>query len=203
MMTQKEIFDKFGAIHVTNVLPKEIAQYLTHVMMRQYHEMKIHGIPSDDKQVKNALAVMNHDMMFETVGERIWPFLENILEEELIPTYSYARLYTNGNVLEKHTDRPSCEISITIQLGRSHHYSWPVYAGGKRFDLGECDGLLYKGCDVEHWRNACDGPEGYYSGQVFCHFVRANGPYAEYAGDQRWDGEMPFMRFRTLSMETK
>jgi hypothetical protein len=165
--------------------------------------MKIQGIPYDDKQVKNALSIMSHDIMFETIGERIWPFLENILEEELIPTYSYARLYTNGNELKKHTDRPSCEISITIQLGRSHHYSWPIYAEGKRFDLAEGNGLLYKGCDVEHWRNPCDGPEGYYSGQVFCHFVRANGPYVSYAGDKRWTREMPFERFRTLSMETK
>jgi hypothetical protein len=203
-MKQNEMFKKFGALHITNVIPKEISHFLTHIMMRQHHEMKIQGIPfSDDGQVKNALSVMSHDLVFETVGERIWPFLENILEEELIPTYSYARLYTNGNVLEKHTDRPSCEISISIQLGRSHHYSWPFYANNKRFDLAECDGVLYKGCDVEHWRNPCDGPEGYYSGQVFCHFIRANGPYIKCAGDGRWDNEMPFERYRTLNMETK
>jgi hypothetical protein len=203
-MKQNEMFKKFGALHITNVIPKEISHFLTHIMMRQHHEMKIQGIPfSDDEQVKNALSVMSHDLVFETVCERIWPFLENILEEELIPTYSYARLYTNGNVLEKHTDRPSCEISISIQLGRSHHYSWPFYANNKRFDLAECDGVLYKGCDVEHWRNPCDGPEGYYSGQVFCHFIRANGPYIKCAGDGRWDNEMPFERYRTLNMETK
>jgi hypothetical protein len=202
-MIQKEIFDKFGAIQVTNVIPKELSHYLTHVLMRQYHEMKIQGIPSDDEQVKNALSIMSHDMMFETIGERIWPFLENILQEELIPTYSYARLYTNGNELKKHSDRPSCEISISIQLGRSHHYSWPFYAEGKRFDMAEGDGVLYKGCEVSHWRELCNGPEGYYSGQLFCHFVRANGPYVKYAGDQRWDNEMPFSRFRNIEMEIK
>jgi hypothetical protein len=167
--------------------------------------MKIQGIPQDkdDNTVKNALTVMSHDIIFETIGERIWPFLENILGEELIPTYSYARLYQNGSILGKHTDRPSCEISISIQLGRSHHYSWPFYAEGKRFDLAEGDGVLYKGCEVEHWRNPCDGPEGYYSGQVFCHFVRVNGPYASYSGDKRWKIEMPFERYRSFAMETK
>jgi hypothetical protein len=202
-MTQIEIFNKFGAIQIKDVIPKDILHFLTHVMLRQNHEMNIQQVASDDNQVKNALACMNHDITFETVGERIWPFLENILGEELIPTYSYARLYQNGNILEKHTDRPPCEISITIQLGRSHHYSWPIYAGGKRFDLAEGHGLLYKGCDIEHWRNPCDGPEGYYSGQVFCHFVRAKGPYAKYAGDGRWDNEMPFERYTTFTMETK
>jgi hypothetical protein len=202
-MTQKEIFDKFGVIQIKDVLSEELTHFLTHVMMRQYHEMQIQGIPSDDEQVKNALTCMNHDIMFDTVGERIWPFLENILGEELIPTYSYARLYTNGNELKVHTDRPSCEISISIQLGKSHHYSWPIFAGGKRFDLAEGDGVLYKGCEIPHWRKPCDGPEGYYSGQLFCHFVTVNGPYVKYAGDQRWKNEMPFERFRNFDMETK
>jgi hypothetical protein len=202
-MKNKELFDSFGAIYIKDVIPKDLTHFLTHVMMRQQHEMKIHGIPSDDEQVKKALACMNHDITFETVGERIWPFLENVLGEELIPTYSYARLYTNGNVLEEHTDRPPCEISITIQLGRSHHYSWPIYAGKKRFDLAEGDGVLYKGHEVPHWRNVCEGPEGYYSGQMFCHFVRAKGLFAKYAGDERWEGEMPFERFRTSDMSLK
>jgi hypothetical protein len=202
-MTQIEIFKKFGAIQITNVIPKDISHFLTHVMLRQSHEMEIQGISTSDPQIKNALAIMNHDITFETVAERVWPFLENILGEELVPTYSYARLYQNGNVLEKHTDRPSCDISLSIQLGRSHHYTWPIYAGNERFDLAEGDALLYKGCEVEHWRNACEGPKGYYSGQIFCHFVRVKGPYAEYAGDKRWDKEMPFERFRTIKMETK
>jgi hypothetical protein len=52
-------------------------------------------------------------------------------------------------------------------------------------------------------RNPCDGPEGYYSGQVFCHYVRANGKYKDYAGDGRYEGEIPFLKYRTISMETK
>lgn len=202
-MSGVEEFNKHGVLHITNVIPEDLSRFLTHVLMRQYHEMNIQGFQPDDSQVKNSLSIMSHDIMFETVGERIWPFLENVLGEELIPTYSYARLYQNGNILNKHVDRPSCEISISIQLGRSHHYSWPLYAGKKRFDLAECDGVLYKGCEVDHWRNLCDGPDGYYSGQVFCHYVRANGPYAKHAGDGRWDGDMPFERFRTMSMEMK
>jgi hypothetical protein len=203
-MANREIFDKFGAAHIKSVLPKDLTHFLTHILQRQYHEMAIQGIPRDDVQVKNALAVMSHDIIFETVGERVWPFLENILGEELIPTYSYARLYTNDNVLEPHTDRPACEISLSIQLGRSHHYAWPFYANKMRFDLAEGDAVLYKGCEVQHWREACAGPEGYYSGQVFCHFVRANGPNTEHAGDKRWKGGlMPFDRYRTMEMSLK
>jgi hypothetical protein len=203
-MSTREIFNKQGAIYLKNVLPADLTHFLTHVLLRQYHEMRIQGTPTGDDQVKQALAVMGSSAIFDTVLERIWPFIENVLEEELIPTYSYARLYTNDNILKTHTDRPSCEISASIQLGRSHHYAWPIYAGDQRFDLAEGDAMLYQGCNIPHWRDACAGPIDYYSGQVFCHFVRAQGPYANHAGDQRWkNGEMPFIKYRTLNMSVK
>ena len=71
------------------------------------------------------------------------------------------------------------------------------------FRSAECDGVLYKGMEIPHWRNKCEGPDGYYSGQLFCHYVREDGPYAEWAGDKRWKNGLPFERFRTLSMDTK
>ena len=123
----------------------------------------------------------------------------------MIPTYKYGRVYTNGNELKKHTDREACEISVTIQLARSHHYAWPIYMGQQRFDLSEGDGVIYKGCDVEHWRNVCDGPKDYVSGQVFLHFVRKHGSYANHAGDKRiWANEtFPFVKGRNLILENK
>jgi hypothetical protein len=141
--------------------------------------------------------------MFETLQERLWPTIENIFGEPLIPTYAYARLYSNGDILEKHSDRPACEVSVTLQLGRSHHYAWPIYMDGQRFDLGEGDGLLYPGCDLDHWRDKCDGPPGYYSGQVFLHYVRKNGSYLQEAGDQTVRSNYSYQKNRTYNMETK
>lgn len=202
-MTLREEFYNTGAQYIKHMVPVPLAQFLTHVLLRSQHELKIQNIPQGDDQVQDALAVMGHSLIFDTVLERIWTQVETLLEEELIPTYSYARLYGNGNVLEKHTDRPSCEISLSIQLGRSHHYSWPIYAGSQRFDLAEGDAMLYAGCDVPHYREVCAGPADYYSGQLFCHFVRARGPRAQHAGDQRWSAEMPFVRCRTQHMDNK
>jgi hypothetical protein len=75
--------------------------------------------------------------------------------------------------------------------------------GGQRFDLGEGDGVVYPGCDVEHWRNPCDGPDGYYSGQVFLHFVRKNGPYAAEAGDSTCRDNYSYKKNRSAAMECK
>ena len=45
---------------------------------------------------------------------------------ELLPTYSFWRMYTRYSDLKKHKDRPSCQISATINIG-SDGTDWPIY----------------------------------------------------------------------------
>jgi hypothetical protein len=198
-MSFKEMFNSQKSIHVTNMVPLEFCQFFTHVLMRQQFLEAIKG----DEQIPNAKAILSHEVMFETLQERLWPMMEQLIGEELLPTYAYARLYSNADELKSHTDRPACEISITIQLGRSHHYAWPIYMGNTRYDMAEGDGVIYQGCDVPHWRNKCDGPDGYYSGQVFLHYVRKNGKYIDEAGDAKQRVAPNYMKNRTLIMENK
>jgi hypothetical protein len=202
-MNELNAFDtlqKEGAFYCKDIISKEISHFITAALLRR-SMISNHN----DDQVPGALTILDHELFLETLHETIWPKLEFLLGEEILPTYTYSRLYTNGNVLEKHTDRPACEISVTVQLGRSHHYTWPIFAGGKRFDLAEGDGVVYLGCDVEHWRKKCKGPPDYYSGQAFFHFVRKNGPYAEHANDKlnRKTPENFYIKNRAYLMETK
>ena len=43
---------------------------------------------------------------------------------KLYPAYTYARIYKKGDVLKRHKDRFSCEISTTMNLGGD---SWDIY----------------------------------------------------------------------------
>jgi hypothetical protein len=199
-MTPSEIFHTQGYLHLKGLIDNSLCNFLSHILLRN----PSYGGKTKDGQ-SESFSLMEHEVVFETLQEKLWPSIEQIIGEELLPTYSYSRLYVNGNTLEKHTDRPECEISVSIQLGRSHHYSWPIYMNGNRIDLAEGDGVLYKGCDVEHWRNVCDGPNGYYSGQVFIHFVRKNGSFADKANDpniRNVVGEL-YNRYRTHLMDIK
>lgn len=186
-------------VHLNGVVPIEFCQFFTHVLLRQQYI----GNKNGDEQIPNAKAILDHEIMFETLQERLWPVIEGLIGEELLPTYAYARLYSNGDILEPHTDRPACEVSVTIQLGRSHHYAWPIYMDNKRYDMAEGDAIVYSGCDTPHWRNKCDGPDSYYSGQVFIHFVRKNGQYANEYGDSTNRTPPSYQKNRTIFMENK
>jgi hypothetical protein len=202
MNNARSFLEQYGAVHLSGAVSKELTQFLTHVLLRAAHTPQFSG---GDEQIPNAKSRMDHEVLFETLLESMWPKFEVVLGFELLPTYAYARLYNNGDVLEKHTDRPACEISATIQLGRSHHYAWPIYMGKKRYDMAEGDAVVYRGCDIEHWRDNCDGPDGYYSGQVFLHFVRKDGPHAEHACDflNRKPWPDMFVKHRPFLMENK
>lgn len=181
-------------IEVKNLIPLEFCRFFTHVLLRAS------DITSDriDPQVPTAKAMMSHDVMFETLLEYLWPTVEAITQQELLPTYAFARLYSNDDELKKHIDRHQCEVSVTIQLSKSHDYSWPIYMGDKEFILNEGDGVIYPGNGIEHWRNPCKGPENYYSGHVFLHYVKKNGLYADHFADEemRLAGGYPSVTFK-------
>jgi hypothetical protein len=114
------------------------------------------------------------------------PFAEEVSRAKLFPTYSYFRVYSRGDVLEKHTDRPSCEISLSLCLGYQAERPWPLQvegpAGASSVELAPGDGLLYRGIECPHWREPMDGEQ---TAQVFLHYVDQNGPYAEWKYDKR------------------
>ena len=109
----------------------------------------------------------------------------DLMEKEtslkLHPTYSYWRMYTKLADLKKHTDRPSCEISVTAMIG-SDGTSWPIFIGGKEIELNDGDAVIYLGCEIPHWREEFLGD---WHAQVFFHYVDSNGPYKEFNRDKR------------------
>ena len=99
---------------------------------------------------------------------------------KLFPTYAYWRYYVFGATLARHTDRPSCEISVTACIKK--YDNWPIVIEGTSFELEEGDAVLYNGCDQKHWRPSVYKGEG--MAQVFLHYVNQNGPNKDHAYDQ-------------------
>ena len=149
-----------------------------------------------DKQIPGAYSKYG-DWAMETLLMFMIPIMKAKTGMELVPTYSYTRLYEKGNILKRHKDRPSCEISTTLHLGGDE---WPLFLDptggdyviygkggeekivkpgapkGVRVDLKLGDMLIYSGCDLEHWREPF---QGNVCSQVFLHYNHANGPFAQ------------------------
>ena len=125
-----------------------------------------------DKQIPNTYAHYG-DMVMETLMMKVLPVMQQETGLELLPTYSYARIYKHGDILKKHKDRPSCEISTTIHLGGD---KWLIFIEGTEVLLDVGDMLVYSGCELEHWREPFEGNT---CAQVFLHYNHINGPFAK------------------------
>jgi len=149
-----------------------------------------------DKQAPGCYAKYG-DWVMETLLQYMRPIMKTKTGMDLIPTYSYTRLYEKGNILVRHKDRSSCEVSTTLHLGGDE---WPIFLDpsgadfvhyGKReedkrikpgapkgvsVNLKVGDMLIYSGCELEHWREPF---QGNVCSQVFLHYNHANGPFAK------------------------
>ena len=152
----------------------------------------LHGTWTDP-QVPGVYSIYA-DHVMETLLMKVLPVMKEKTGLNLVPTYSYARVYERGAELKRHKDRPSCEISTTINLGGD---PWPIFIDptgsnnvideyknihkpgapkGVKVDLKPGDMLIYAGCELEHWREPF---EGQLCGQVFLHYNHADGQFAK------------------------
>jgi hypothetical protein len=182
---QKEFKEK-GYTVIKNFISEDLGLFL-HNYLRVEHQIRKTVSPnqnSSDEQVPDSLIVLYHSPMLETLFLQSLPKLEKATQLKLIPTYCYARLYQNGCVLDKHKDRPSCEVSVTIKLHETTEYKWPLWVEGSEYIMQNGDALVYRGCDLEHWREPCVSSPDHLLGQLFMHTVDANGPHTEHAYDK-------------------
>ena len=123
-----------------------------------------------DQQIPNTYSIYG-DPAFDTLLMKMLPVMKRETGLEVVPTYSYARIYKKGDILKRHKDRPSCEISTTLNLGGD---PWPIFLENNKVVLEIGDMLIYEGCKLEHWREPFEGDN---CGQVFLHYNNANGQF--------------------------
>ena len=140
---------------------------------------------------------------FKNVHDLIGQAIEKTIGIAVFPTYYYERFYWRNSVLKRHTDRPACEISVSIQIS-SNTKPWPIYF--KKHDgtessltMEDGDGVIYKGIEIEHWREKLDSKynrfqryvqnlrdidDDTYHHQIFFHYVKAQGYNVHHAFDR-------------------
>lgn len=129
------------------------------------------------------------------------PIISELVGRALLPTYDYFRIYRQGDICRVHSDRYSCEHSLSLTLAYSDEKPWALELGKARVDpsakvdesfgadafssiaMRVGDAVLYQGVHHRHGRTT-PNPNGW-SAHLFLHWVDGDGPYRDQAFDAR------------------
>jgi hypothetical protein len=177
-------FRKERYLFVKELLPSEILRFL----QIYYGVLLNNSLFYRDEQCPASLS-LGGDPGLDSVLEWIRPELERLVGFKLAPAYSYTRRYAKGELLSRHKDRESCELSVTlsIQIPKRAAPSVIYFKGANarvtKISMREGDGCIYAGAELEHWRDRFK-IDGYT--QLFLHFISESGRfYPEHLFDGR------------------
>lgn len=129
------------------------------------------------------------------------PIIGQITGADLLPSYDYFRIYQKDDICRVHSDRPSCEHSVSLTLAYSDEVPWPLEVGSVRVDSeGPCvddfgdepftavamqpgDAVLYRGIDLRHGRTQPNPNR--WSAHLFLFWVERGGEFAHHAFDEQ------------------
>lgn len=177
-------FDKTKYTRIDGFLDKTTTEIISLYMENRIRRKEwIAGSQNDSTSIYSYYA----DPLIEVLLLKCKDAVEQVTGKNLLPTYSYSRIYQPGEQLEAHVDRGSCEISVTINVATKGELS-PIYTKYKdnettEHKLNPGDALVYMGCEVDHWRTPLK--EGQLIVQFMLHYVDKNGPYRELEKDTR------------------
>lgn len=168
MLMNKISEDNF--IFIPNFIASDEAKQLANEFKAFCNDNNSQG----DNQAPNSQSEYNYVGFLEMLCEKT-PEVSKFLGEKVLPTYTYARVYNENSVLERHRDRAACEVSLTVHLDGDAE--WPIFiqkANGEevKLNLKSGDAMMYLGCVADHWREQFEGKEYV---QVFMHYVKSRG----------------------------
>jgi hypothetical protein len=172
---------------LNNILTERESKIISNVLNFEYENKRTIGDELVLGAHSGALPILDSLLLV------LQPIVESVTQLKLHPTYGYYRVYRPGAVLPKHNDRVSCEISLNLCVGyfydtEDQNYKWNIFMNDSQVSTEIGDLVIYKGMDVEHWRDTFICGEKSWQTQVFLHYVDANGPYNDFI----WDGREKF-----------
>ena len=188
------MFKKNKYVVIKQAIPKDLAAFVANyfVIKKQVYdtcrqtrfispyETLLGEYEGADGQIPHTYSNYS-DIAMETLMLKCQAMMEKTTGLKLTPAYTFARIYKNGDVLKRHKDRFSCEISTTMNLAGD---PWAIYLEpsgkeglkGIKVELKPGDMLVYSGCELEHWRNKFKGKEHI---QAFLHYNNRKTPGAK------------------------
>lgn len=151
--SNQEVFEKNKFVVIRNFLDPYLVQFLASYY--QWAPQSGVGVFSKDWTSMNAKG----DACADTVMYMIRQSVEENTGLQLLPTYSFVREYRKGDRLGRHKDGPANQVSCNVCITRGTE--WPIGFGDgdKEYmvTMEPGDGVIYRGFDLEHWRERYQG----------------------------------------------
>jgi hypothetical protein len=196
-------YSKDDYVKVEGLVPAEVCTALC-----QQLEMDIHS----SGKTFDAFAVpqpLTRQATVEITGHQsrpllafLWgltPIVSELTGRDLLPSFDYFRIYPKDDICRVHSDRPSCEHSISLTLAYSDGKPWNLQIGTRpiedpeslREDFGDepfssiamnpGDAVLYRGARRRHGR--VEPNPNAWSAHLFLHWVERGGAQMAHAFD--------------------
>jgi len=198
-------YQRQGYVHVRGLIPSEVARAFMGSIKQDIGPAPIPmsqetAFPSQLRRPTYGIYGFNYKPMLHFLWA-FTPIISKIAGRDLLPTYDYFRIYREGDVCRVHSDRPSCEHSVSLTLDYSDGQPWDLQVGHRRltvssavkddFDSEEYssipmqvgDAVVYQG--VHHAHGRIHPNPNSWSAHLFLHFVDRNGPFADHAFDKK------------------
>jgi hypothetical protein len=206
--TLRDRYHSNGYARIARITPPEVARGLLGVIARDVAKSGVAQRMLREPTVNKKVSYEFHSVQYPAAMTFHWGLTSRMCDltgMRLLPTYAFFRIYQKGDVCTVHSDRPSCEHSLSLALAYADGEVWSFEVGREfrtfeeaapmkpaddfgdelhstvRLDPG--DAILYKGVNHRHGR--MEPNPNRWSAHMFLHWVDADGPFAEWAFDKK------------------
>jgi hypothetical protein len=153
-MTSAETFQQDNYLVVRNLLDPHLVKFL-----ESYYQSVRNGEAGNFETDRTSLNC-NGDACGDAIMYAMRTKIEEITGLELLPTYSFVRIYKKGEAVGRHRDGPANQVSCTMCVARDE-VDWPLgFSDGKtegQVVMEPGDGVVYRGFMLDHWREKFKG----------------------------------------------
>lgn len=198
-------YETLGYFYVRRLIPKEVARAFLGAIKAELGPapLDLRSTRQFGAQLKRpAFEIYGHD--HQPMNFFLWaltPTISRLIGRDLLPTYNYFRIYREGDICCVHSDRPSCEHSVSLTLDYSDDEIWEFEVASHRTARAQTvtdsfgasafssiamsigDAVAYQGVHHRHGRTT-PNPNAW-SAHLFLHFVERGGPFEGHAFDNK------------------
>ena len=156
---------------IKNLLSDDLCKFLS----TQAEIDELDENSSNSRQVSGSVEIYDSVATKITNNIVLHKLKDTLKLQKIYTTYGFYRKYYKYQELVKHTDRPECELSVSICLNMSEkNKPWGLFFENTEQDciyvaephVG--DAVIYMGMDLPHWREPC---EHNWLKQLFLHYT--------------------------------